>query len=130
MMSRDYRKFQAFCDADDLVSKVYQATVGFPVQERFGLQSQIRRAAVSVPCNIVEGSTRPKTVEYCRFLTIALGSSRECEYLLSLAARLGFLDRVTSERLAKNYASVQARLFTAVRTLKRQRAAAKQPAPD
>ena len=129
-MSRDYRKFQAFCDADDLVGQVYQATAQCPVEERFGLQAQIRRAAVSVPCNIVEGSSRPKTVEYCRFLTIALGSARKCEYLLPLGARLGLLDRVESEQLAKAYGSVQARLFAAVRTLKRERAAAKRAAAD
>ena len=70
---------------------VYRTTTGFPKEELFGLTSQIRRAAVSVPSNIVEGCARDSEAEYLRFLNIAFGSLRELRYQLSLSKRLGFL---------------------------------------
>ncbi len=89
---RDHTKLKAFELADALVLRVYAATRSFPKHELFGLTSQMRRAAVSIPCNIVEGCARPTEAEFLRFLDIAYGSSRELEYQASLARRLQYLD--------------------------------------
>ena len=88
---RDHTKLRAFELADEVVVLVYRATAEFPKEELFGLTSQIRRAAVSVPSNIVEGCARESEAEYLRFLSIAFGSLREFHYQLNLSKRLGFL---------------------------------------
>jgi four helix bundle protein len=97
---RDYTKLRAFELADELAIAVYRVTRSFPREEQFGLTSQMRRAAVSVASNIVEGCARHTETEYLRFLDIAFGSVRELEYQLSLATRLGFIDAATSDPVA------------------------------
>ena len=92
-MARDFRKIIAWQKADDLVVEVYRATTKFfPSEERYGLVSQIRRAAVSVASNIAEGSGRMTLKDFRRFLFNAQGSLSEVEYQLHLAHRLGYLD--------------------------------------
>jgi four helix bundle protein len=87
----DHTKLRSFELADELVFLIYQVTAGFPREELFGLTSQIRRAAISIPSNIVEGCARNSEAEYLRFLNIAFGSLRELHYQLGLANRLGFI---------------------------------------
>lgn len=79
--------------ADDLVLTVYKATQSFPKEEQFGLTSQLRRAAVSIASNIVEGCGRNSEAEYLRFLSISYSSASEVCYQLSLAFRLGYLKK-------------------------------------
>lgn len=88
---RDYKKLRAFELADTLALTIYRITIDFPKDERFGLTSQMRRCAVSVASNIVEGSARKSLADYLKFLDIAYGSVRELEYQVSLAIRLGFI---------------------------------------
>jgi four helix bundle protein len=91
---RDHRKLEVFGLADSLAICVYEATRRFPDDERYGLTSQLRRAAVSVGTNIVEGAARHSDADFLRFLTIAYGSACELEYELSLAERLGYLSEL------------------------------------
>ncbi len=96
---RDYRKLRAFELADELALAVYAATAAFPRREQFGLTAQLRRSAVSVPSNVVEGCARRSQADYLRFLDIAYGSSRELGYQFWLAVRLGYLDDEAYEGL-------------------------------
>jgi four helix bundle protein len=79
---------------------VYEHTRNFPREESFGLTAQLRRAAVSVPSNIVEGCARNSEADYLHFLDIAYASSQEIDYQLSLAARLGYLEAAAHRELS------------------------------
>ena len=87
---RDYTKILAWQKADDLTVAVYEATKSFPKDEAYALTSQLRRAAYSVPANIVEGASRNSKKDYLHFLYIARGSLNETRYFLHLAHRLGY----------------------------------------
>jgi len=82
---------RAWQQAVELVSATYHLTASFPEAERYGLTSQMRRAAVSVPANIAEGAARSGTKELLHFLSIASGSLSELDTLAELAAKLGFI---------------------------------------
>ncbi len=89
---RDHKKLRAFHLADEVVILVYATTKEFPKEEIFGLTSQMRKAAVSVPSNIVEGCARESQSEYLRFLEIAFGSLREVHYQYELSEKLGYIN--------------------------------------
>ncbi len=92
-MYSDTNKLIAWQKAHELVLKIYEITKDFPKDEQFGLTSQIRRAAVSIPSNIVEGKARNSKVEYKRFLSIARGSLEEVKYQVLLAKDLNYIDK-------------------------------------
>ena len=102
-MGRDHRKLKVFQLADQLVLDVYAATARFPPEERYGLQAQIRRAAVSVAANLVEGSARRTTKDYAHFVATALGSASEVRYLLSVARRLVLVPEPAAATLEARY---------------------------
>lgn len=87
---RNPNELQIFELADELVMSVYHLTILFPDHERYGLTQQIRRAAVSVPSNIVEGCSRESQADFRRFIEIATGSAMELQYQLRLSRRLGY----------------------------------------
>lgn len=89
---RDHNKLKAFELSDQLVLYIYQMTKTFPKDEIYGLTSQMRRAAVSVPSNIVEGCSRTSEAEFIRFLDIANSSLRELHYQFTLATKLGYIE--------------------------------------
>ena len=107
--------------ADGLVVDVYRLTRGLPVEERYGIQSQIRRACLSVPTNIVEGCARRSTREYLQFVTVALGSASEVRYLLAVSERLGMLSRTDTDGLVKRYDELVRGLQKLVDALQRDR---------
>jgi four helix bundle protein len=116
-MSRDHRKLRVFVLADELVLEIYQATQRFPRSEQFGIQGQIRRAAVSAAANIVEGSARRTEAEYVHFLNVALGSASEARYLANLSQRLQFMTSEQSEPLEDGYDKVCAGLTALINSL-------------
>jgi len=96
---RDHTKLRAFELADQIAVEVYSLTKAMPKEKLYGLTSQMRRAAVSVPSNIVEGCGRESRVEYARFLEIAFASLRELSYQLFLSMRLTYLDTQVSQKI-------------------------------
>jgi four helix bundle protein len=98
-----------------LVLAVYRMTTGFPQNERYGLTSQLRRAALSVPTNIAEGSKRLTSQEYCRFLNIAEASLAETEYLSIVSRDLGYITPIMA---SKSFAEVSelSRMLRGLRT--------------
>lgn len=88
---RSYKKLDVWIHADQMAFRVYEVTRSFPADERFGITSQLRRAALSVPTNIVEGSSRQNKGERKQFMNIALASLAETEYLMSFACRLRYI---------------------------------------
>ena len=96
---RSYRELVAWQKAIELVTEIYRATQSFPDRERFGLTSQLRRAAVSVPSNIAEGQGRQSTGEFKQFLGHARGSLLEVETQIFIAGNLGYLSQEQSASL-------------------------------
>jgi four helix bundle protein len=115
---RDHTKLEVFELADQVALTVYRETVHFPPQERYGLQSQLRRAAVSVASNIVEGCARHSEADYVRFLDIAYGSARELQYQLSLCTRLGLMRPDAAKQLTPDCIRVTKALSGLLRALR------------
>ena len=119
-MSRDHRKLRVFRDAQTLVVAIYQFTREFPKDEWFGIRGQMRRAAVSIPSNIVEGSARPSTRDYLRFCNLSLGSACELKYLAGLSQELGFVEESTWSDVTTRCDAVVRQLQRLVQALEKQ----------
>ena len=101
-----FRELKVWQKGMGLVVEVYSVTKGFSEEERYGLSSQIRRAAVSVPSNIAEGYGRQSRRDYLRFLQIARGSLYELETQIEIALNLGFFGSEVFDELSENISEI------------------------
>jgi four helix bundle protein len=112
-------KLEVFQRAHRLVLEVYRFSEGCPKAERFGLTAQMRRAAISIPLNLAEGSRRLPRKEYRQFVSIARGSAGEPSYCLLLARELGYMDGEGYERLSGEAEGIGKMLTALLRALAR-----------
>jgi four helix bundle protein len=115
---KDYREIKVWLRSHDLTLKLYGLTKRFPKDEQFGLTSQIRRAASSIPANIAEGCGRDGYAELKRFMNIALGSACELDYFILLAGELGYIDTTITEQLAREILEIRRMLGSFIQKLK------------
>jgi four helix bundle protein len=115
---KDFHELKIWEKGHELTLAVYKATARFPVEERYGLTSQIRRASASVPANIAEGCGRGGDTELARFLQIAAGSASELEYHLLLANQLDMLNSPEHKNLTGQVTEVKRMLTSFIKKLK------------
>jgi len=107
----DYRKLIVWEKAIDFTTKIYKTTETFPRKEEFGLTSQIRRAAVSVPSNIAEGVGRESNKAFLYFLEIAFGSINELITQITISHRLNYIDKKSEDELITEIQEIQKMVF-------------------
>lgn len=113
-VASSHRRLIVWQKSMDLVERIYQISTSFPHSEQYGLTSQIRRAAVSVPANIAEGSARGSAKDYRNFLAIAKGSLMETETLLMVGIRLSYLKEADAT-VAMGLITEVSKMLTAMR---------------
>lgn len=118
---KDYRQLAVWDRSHQFALRIYEITKAFPREELFGITSQLRRAAVSIPTNIAEGCGRDSDAELKRFVDISHGSASETEYLLLLAFNLGFLPASGHEEVADEIGQIKRMLGALARKLKADR---------
>ena len=117
-MIRDFTELKVWQEAHKLTLAVYKNTRDFPAQEKFGIVSQLQRAAASVPANIAEGFARNSTNELLHFLNIARGSLAETRYFLLLSRDLGYLNGNSLQPMQKQCESVAQLINALARSLR------------
>ena len=120
-MAQSYKDLVAWQKSMDLVVEIYRATEGFPKHELYGLTSQIRRAAVSVPSNIAEGQAHYSKPEFRHFLRHSRGSLAEVETQLLIARRLNYLSQPPTDKLLNSVAEIGRILNGLIASLDRRR---------
>ena len=114
-MFRAHKKLDVWQEAMGLATSIYQVTEVFPKTEAFGLASQMRRAAVSIPSNIAEGAARNSTKEFLQFLNIAGGSLSELDTQVEIAKNLGFISAESEGELERMMDSISKKLAGLIR---------------
>ena len=120
-MLRNYKELKVWQKSYQLCLKIYRATDVFPRNEAFGLTSQMRRSALSIPSNIAEGYGRKTTPEYVRSLYTAYGSTCELETQLLLSGDLGYLDKVSLSKLQRDIGEVERMMKALIKSLENKR---------
>lgn len=115
---KDYREILVWQRSHALTLEIYRVTSQFPKEEMFGLTSQMRRSAASIPANIAEGCGRDGDAELKRFMGISLGSACELDYHVQLARDLEYLDRAAADNLAAEIMEVRRMLGGFIQKLK------------
>ncbi len=115
---QNFRDLKVWHRAHAMTLEIYTLTETFPATERYGLTSQMRRAAASVPSNIAEGCVRSSDADFARFLYVALGSANELEYFALLARDLKLLAHASYEQVAADIQEVKRMLAALVARLK------------
>ena len=117
---RDFRQLQVWDKAHQLTLLIYEVTQDFPREELYGLTSQVRRAAVSVPANIAEGCGKDTEIDLARYMQISMGSASELEYHLLLARDPNYLDETTYQTLSLKTVEVKRMLAPFIKRLRGQ----------
>ena len=113
----DYRKLNVWQKAHVFALEIYKISSAFPQNEIYGLVSQMRRAAVSIPSNISEGCGRLGNSELKQFLGVSMGSANEIEYQLLLACDLGYISRNDYEKLGSNIEEIRKMLASYIKKI-------------
>ena len=116
---RDYRRYEVWRKSYAVTLALYRLTRKFPADERFGLTSQMRRAAVSIPSNFAEGMSRRSERDRARFVYMAVGSANELEVQLELSADLDYLGRDSYKSIRDQLREVRRMLVGLIRALER-----------
>ncbi|WP_299363992.1 four helix bundle protein [Winogradskyella sp.] len=109
---RDFKKYDIWELSHAFALKIYEVSQSFPKEEIYGVISQIRRASSSIPTNISEGCGRTSDTEFNRFLTIALGSACEAEYLIILSKDLNYIDSESFMKLNEEINTIKRKIYT------------------
>jgi four helix bundle protein len=115
---RSFRDLKVWQKGHELTLAIYRATKSFPKDEMYGMTSQLRRAAASIPANIAEGCVRGSGAEFRHFLQVAMGSASELEYHVLLSHELGYLDKLQYEILDSNATELKRMLTSFIQKLK------------
>ncbi|MFZ2906745.1 MAG: four helix bundle protein [Cyclobacteriaceae bacterium] len=116
----NFKELKVWQLSRSLVKEIYVLTSEFPSEEKFGLISQLRRCAVSIPTNIAEGSGRNTDKDFAQFLNISLGSAYELETLLTLCFDVEFITSEQLEYFAIKISEIQKMIFGLIKTLRQE----------
>ncbi|MFY0651055.1 MAG: four helix bundle protein [Cyclobacteriaceae bacterium] len=112
-----YKELKVWQKSMDLAEQIYQMTKDFPKEEKYGLTSQLRKCAMSIPSNIAEGAGRNTDKDFSRFLDVSVGSLFELETQILLSARVGFLSEEHRNQITDEVSQIHAMLIGLKKTL-------------